>query len=160
MGENFILKGNLCWAETPSQWNVTPSGFLVCLDGRSAGAFPQVPERYSGLKIWDYGDRLIIPGMVDLHLHAPQYSFRGLRMDLELLDWLECRAFPEEAKYRDPAYAEEAYRILAEDLRGSVTTRACIFATVHRPATLKLMDRMEETGLVTCVGKLSVNYPF
>lgn len=37
--------------------------------------------------------------MTDLHLHAPQYTYRGTGMDLELLDWLAQNAFPEEARY-------------------------------------------------------------
>ena len=42
----------------------------------------------------DMGDQLILPGLTDLHVHAPQYSFRGLGMDMELLDWLETNTFP------------------------------------------------------------------
>ncbi|MBR1686336.1 MAG: amidohydrolase family protein, partial [Clostridia bacterium] len=57
----------------------------------------------------DYGDCLIIPGMVDLHIHAPQYAFRGTGMDDELLDWLKLRTFPEETKYADLEYAARAY---------------------------------------------------
>ena len=64
----------------------------------------------------DYGDRLIIPGFTDLHVHAPQYAFRGLGMDLELLEWLEEHAFVEEQKYADLAYAKKAYEIFTEDL--------------------------------------------
>lgn len=64
---------------------------------------------------YDYSDKLIIPGFADLHVHAPQYSFRGLGMDLELLDWLNTHTFVEEAKYQEPDYAEKAYDIFAED---------------------------------------------
>ncbi len=53
------------------------------------------------IPVEDVGDKLIIPGLTDLHVHAPQYSFRGLGMDMELLDWLETNTFPEEAKYKD-----------------------------------------------------------
>ena len=50
------------------------------------------------IPVEDVGDKLIIPGLTDLHVHAPQYSFRGLGMDMELLDWLETNTFPEAAK--------------------------------------------------------------
>ncbi len=88
--------------------------------------------------VMDYGDRLIIPGMTDLHLHAPQYAFRGLGTDCELLDWLERYAFPEEARYRDEVYARAVYSLFVQDLLESPTTRACIFATVHRETALLL----------------------
>lgn len=49
--------------------------------------YPILPEEYKGIPVEDYGDRIIVPGFVDLHVHAPQYAFRGLGMDMELLDW-------------------------------------------------------------------------
>ena len=78
-------------------------------------------------------------------------------MDLELLEWLDTYTFPEEAKYADAEYAKKAYTVFAEDLKKSATTRACIFATMHRPATLLLMDLLEKTGLVTMVGKVNMD---
>ena len=42
-------------------------------------------------------------------------------------------------------------------MKNSATTRACIFATRHRQATEILMDLMEETGLVTYVGKINMD---
>ena len=78
-------------------------------------------------------------------------------MDLELLEWLNTRTFPEEAKYSDMEYARKAYTIFAENMKHSATTRACIFATMHREATELLMDLMEETGLKTMVGKVNMD---
>ena len=54
-----------------------------------------MPDEYASLPLYDYGDALIFPGMVDLHIHAPQYAFRGMCMDLELMDWLNRYTFPE-----------------------------------------------------------------
>ena len=100
---------------------------------------------------------LIIPGMVDLHIHAPQYAFRGMGMDYELIEWLNTQTFPEEAKYADAEYAKKAYAIFAENMRKSATTRACIFGTIHRKATEILMDLMEESGLASYVGKVNMD---
>lgn len=153
----FVLKGHICHSLTPTEISVTASGYVVCEDGVSRGVFAALPPQYRGLPLYDYGDRLILPGLVDLHVHAPQYAYRGTGMDLQLMHWLETYAFPEESKYTDLTYADAAYRIFAEDLRRGATTRACIFATCHRPATELLMDRMEETGLVTFVGKVNMD---
>ena len=60
------------------------------------------------IPVEDVGDKLIIPDFTDLHVHAPQYSFRGLGMDMELLDWLETNTFPEEAKYKDPGICKKS----------------------------------------------------
>ena len=110
-----------------------------------------------GLAYYNFRGRLIIPGFTDLHLHAPQYAFRGMRMDHELLEWLNYSAFPEEARFRSADYARKAYRLFADDLKRGASTRAVIFATLHTDATLELMRLLEDTGLVTMVGKVNMD---
>lgn len=154
---DFIIKGNVCQTTTPNELDVHTDAFVVCVDGLSKGIFDKIPDEYAALPLIDYGDKLIFPGMVDLHLHAPQYAFRGMCMDLELMDWLNNYTFPEEEKYEDLEYAKSAYSIFADALRSSATTRACIFATRHRPATELLMELMEESGLVSFVGKVNMD---
>ena len=155
--DSFVLKGNICYAETKDQLSVTDQGYLVCCQGVSKGVYPVLPEEYRNLPVTDYQDMLIVPGMTDLHIHAPQYPFRGLGMDLELLEWLDTHTFPEESRYKDLDYAEKAYGIFAEDLKQSATTRAVVFGTVHVPATGLLMEKLEDTGLVTYVGKVNMD---
>ena len=61
------------------------------------------------------------------------------------------------AKYQNLDYAERGYRDFVEDLRGSATTRAVIFGTLHKDATLLLMKLLEESGLVSYVGKVNMD---
>ena len=65
--------------------------------------------------------------------------------------------FPEEEKYEDLEYAEKAYGIFVDALKNGATTRGCIFATRHRYATELLMKLMEESGLVSYVGKVNMD---
>lgn len=155
--KSFIIKGDICWSKNMTQLAAAPDSYLVCADGRSAGVFPELPDEYRKLPLLDYTGNLVIPGMVDLHIHAPQYAFRGLGMDMELLDWLKTYTFPEEAKYADMEYADKAYGIFVDRMKNSATTRASVFATVHRGATILLMDKLEEAGLVTYVGKVNMD---
>lgn len=157
MRQSFILKGDICYSKSPTHLEYLTGGRIVCENGLTAGVFAELPERFSGLPLIDYGNALIIPGLVDLHIHAPQYAFRGLGMDLELLDWLNSRAFPEEAKYADEAYADRAYSLFVKELRKGPNTRACIFATRHAAATELLMDKLEASGLVSLVGKVNMD---
>lgn len=154
---NRIVKGDIVYAEAKDRLRTVQNGYLVIEGERSRGVFAELPERYQGFDLEDYSGKLVLPGLVDLHLHAPQYAFRSLGMDLELLEWLDTRTFPQESRYADPAYAREAYRIFADGLKRSATTRAAIFATLHVPATEILMDLMEETGLRTYVGKVNMD---
>ena len=157
MKETFALKGNLLYTPACGQLEQHPQSYLVCENGQVAGIFAQLPERYQGIPVDDYGDKLILPGLVDLHVHASQYAYRGLGMDMELLEWLECNAFPEESKFADLAYARQAYGIFTDELTRSATTRACIFATLHRPATLVLMELLDRAGLPCFVGKVNMD---
>ena len=157
MEQSFVIKGNICQTKNPQELDLYDDAFAVCVDGLSKGIFKALPEEYASLPLYDYGDALIFPGMVDLHVHAPQYAFRGMCMDLELMDWLSRYTFPEEEKYESLDYAEKAYGIFVEALKKSATARACIFATRHRYATELLMKLMEESGLISYVGKVNMD---
>ena len=153
----FVVKGIICYCADTNELVVQEHGFVVCVDGRSMGVFSQIPPEYAHLPVLDYGDSLVVPGMVDLHIHAPQYQFRGTGMDLELMDWLQQQAFPEETRFEDQAYARKAYKIFAQQMKNSATTRAVVFATRHGASTEILMEKLEETGLVTYVGKVNMD---
>ena len=155
--ELFALKGTICYSKNQHELVFAENSYVVCENGICAGVFSQLPEEYKNIPTEDMGNRLIIPGFTDLHLHAPQYAYRGTGMDLELLDWLNTITFPQEARYADLSYAKKAYSIFVDDLKHSFTTRACIFATLHRPATELLMDMLEESGLTTMVGKVNMD---
>ena len=157
MNDRFVLKGNICQTLHPKELDLHENAYAVCVDGVSKGVFDTLPEEYTSLPLYDYGDTLIFPGMVDLHVHAPQYAFRGMCMDLELMEWLDQYTFPEEEKYENLEYAEKAYSMFVDALKKGATTRACIFATRHQPATELLMQKMEESGLVSFVGKINMD---
>lgn len=155
--ESFVIKADICYSETPRVLNTVQDGFLVCVKGRSAGVFRELPEQYAALPLLDCSGALAVPGLTDLHVHAPQYAFRGLGMDLELLEWLNTHTFPEESRYADLEYADRAYRRFVEDVRRGPNTRACVFATLHQEATVHLMDLLEASGLCTMVGKVNMD---
>lgn len=157
MNRSFVIKGNICYSKNQKELNIVDGGYLVCVDGISKGVFERLPEEYRELPLEDCGDKLIIPGLVDLHVHAPQFTYRGLGMDMELLDWLETNTFPEEARFADLDYADRAYELFVQDVLKGPNTRACIFATVHVPATELLMDKLEAAGLNTYVGKINMD---
>ena len=155
--QNFILKGDICYSISLKELKTAPDSYLVCLDGKSAGVFDVLPAQYQGLHLIDCTGKLIIPGLVDLHTHAPQFPNRALGMDLELIEWLNTYTLPEETKYADLAFAEEAYRTFVQALQRSPNTRSVIFATRHVPATVLLMNLLEESGLVSMVGKVNMD---
>ncbi|WP_417307680.1 guanine deaminase [Devosia sp.] len=102
---------------------------------------------------------IIIPGFVDLHVHAPQYPQLGLALDEPLEVWLGKYTFPLEARYADLDFARDSYDTLVGDLLRNGTTTALYFATVHQEATQLLVDICLERGQRALVGKVAMDDP-
>jgi len=152
-----ILKGTIVSAPSLGVLEITEQGYLVAEDGIITGVFSQLPERFAGAPVEDFGDCLILQSFADLHLHGPQYPMLGTGMDLQLLDWLNTYTFPTEAKFADTDYAREAYSKLAAELIAGGTTRVCMFSSLHTDATLVLMEELEKAGVTGYVGKVNMD---
>ncbi|ORY48979.1 guanine deaminase [Rhizoclosmatium globosum] len=114
-------------------------------------------KKSSSINVVDLGHRLIIPGFVDGHVHAPQYSFVGTGMELPLLDWLNKYTFPSEAKFKDPVYARSQYRTAVARFLTNGTTTASYFATIHLESTKILADIVHEVGQRGIIGKVNMD---
>ena len=159
MSENHthILRGNILYSISKTELVVKDRSFLVCQDGLCKGVFEDLPVEYADIPVSDFGDRLIIPGLCDLHLHAPQYAYRGLGMDMELVEWLNTVTFPEEARYAEIAYAARAYDDFVAALQQTATTRLSVFGTVHAEATVLLAKKLSDAGFGAYVGKVNMD---
>jgi guanine deaminase len=150
----FLVKGTFIDTITKDEFRIR-KGYILVEDGLTKDFSEENPDK--SLKLFDYTDKLIIPGLSDLHIHAPQYPNMGLGMDLELLGWLDTYTFPEESKFKDPEYAKKIYQTFVDDLAKSATTRASIFATLHTDVTLLLMDLLEQKKICAYVGKVGMD---
>lgn len=157
MSSPKLIRGTILKNKDAKHLQTLRGGYIHIRDGIIQDVFERLPEGLKELPCEDFGDKLLIPGLVDLHVHAPQYAFRGTGMDLELLDWLNTYTFPEEGRYAELDYARRAYQLFVEGLTAGATTRACVFATTHIPATLELMELLEKSGLATLVGKVNMD---
>lgn len=99
----------------------------------------------------------LLPGFVDLHVHAPQYPQLGSALDVPLEVWLQKHTFPLEARYEDLSFARQSYDLLVEDLLANGTTTALYFATIHQEATQALVDICLEKGQRALVGKVAMD---
>jgi Amidohydrolase family len=68
--------------------------------------------------------QLLVPGFVDTHVHAPQYSYTGTATDKPLMQWLEHYTFPREAAMQDLAVAESVYGMMIRRLLANGTSEA------------------------------------
>lgn len=153
----LILKGNLVYTKESSNFSIKENSYIIIKDNYIVGLYDRLPKEYENIEIKDYKDNLIIPGFVDLHLHAPQYTLCGLGYDKTLLDWLENYTFKEESKFKNIEYAKRVYADFVNDLYECGTTRSVIFSSIHLESTKILMDYLNDKGLSAYVGKVNMN---
>ena len=152
-----IYKGNIVFTPSKDCFEIIENGYLCVKDGIILEVSSEIPEKFTDYTLTDFGDKLIIPGFTDLHLHAPQFPNRGLGLDEQLLVWLEKYTFPEEKKYSDLEYAEKVFTKVAELLLRFGTTRAVIFNTIHIESTDLLMSILDKFKLPSYVGKVNMD---
>lgn len=152
-----ILHGTIVHTPTKEVFDCHPDSYLISEGGKVTGIFQELPEKYKNVPVLDYGNSLILPGLCDMHVHAPQFVYRGLGIDLQLMEWLDRYAFPTEARFANLSYARIYYEAFADALAKNGTTRAVIFGTLHAPATELLMEILEKKKIGAYVGKINMD---
>ena len=155
--ETTIIKGNIISTPEFGKVEITENGYLIAESGKIKGIYQKLPQECEGKVIEDYGDALVMQSFSDMHLHAPQYPMLGMGMDMPLLEWLHTYTFPTEACFKDNEFARKTYHRLAHELAAKGTTRVCMFSSIHREATLILMEELENAGITGYVGKVNMD---
>ena len=99
----------------------------------------------------------LLPGLVDLHVHAPQWPQLGKALDRPLEEWLQAYTFPLEARYADLDFAEAQYPALVDALLANGTTTALYYGTIHLPATQRLAEICLQRGQRALVGRVAMD---
>lgn len=99
----------------------------------------------------------LMPGLVDLHCHAPQWPQAGKGLDLPLYDWLQNYTFPLENRYQDVDFAQAIYQDVTKTLLANGTTSAVYFASIHRESTELLAQTCLDLGQRAYVGKINMD---
>lgn len=102
---------------------------------------------------------VMLPGFVDLHIHASQWPQAGTALDRPLETWLGEYTFPLEARFKDLEFANEIYRDVIGTTLAHGTTTAVYFATVDRESSLLLAGLCGESGQRGLVGKVVMDDP-
>jgi len=110
--------------------------------------------------ITDLGGKLIIPGMIDCHVHYPQTDIIASYGE-QLLDWLNKYAYPVEQRFSDRAHADEVANFFADALLRNGTTTALVFSTVHPQSVDAMFSAAKQRNMRLLTGKvlMDINCP-
>lgn len=152
-----VLKGNIIYTKTKDQFEIHEQSYIVIESGKVKGIYDCLPEGYKEEEVEDYGEAIIIPSFIDLHIHGPQFMQRGIGMNLELIDWLNHYTFMLEGRFADVNYAKKVYPGFVQSLYDHGTLRSVIFGTVHDESNRYLVEALKAKGLSAYVGKVNMN---
>ncbi|MEJ2176671.1 MAG: guanine deaminase, partial [Gammaproteobacteria bacterium] len=134
-------------------------GMLLIEDGYVVELAPAervVPELAQDVHIISHPDGMLIPGLIDTHIHYPQCEVIGA-YGTQLLDWLETHTFPAENKFSEFAYAEPVAEFFLDELIRNGTTTALVFGTVHPESVDALFEATERRNLRMICGKVMMD---
>jgi guanine deaminase len=131
-------------------------GLLVVKDGRviqigtAEELLPALPE---GVQVEDHSGKLIVPGLIDCHLHFSQVDIIASYGE-QLLDWLNRYAYPAEMSFSDQAHARSVAEFFLDELLANGTTTAAVFATVYPQSVDALFAAAEDRNMRLIAGKV------
>ncbi|RZF49616.1 guanine deaminase [Acinetobacter halotolerans] len=146
-------------AEIADQARYIEDGVLITENGkiRWFGAWNEAQEHLpTGVDIQHYPEQLIIPGMIDTHIHFPQTEMVGAYGE-QLLSWLNTYTFPTEIQFKDQAYAQEIAAFFVNELLKNGTTTALVFCTVHPESVDALFEAAQQHQMRLIAGKVMMD---
>jgi guanine deaminase len=117
----------------------------------ACGPWAEVRSSFADADVLDARDAILLPGFVDCHVHFPQIGVIGA-LGLELMEWLQSVALPEEARLADDAYAALVADRFVRGLARNGTTTALVFGSHFVGAQDALFSAAEAVGLRVASG--------
>lgn len=142
---------------------VAPAGAVyenhsVVVDGgRIRAVLPQAAAhaQFEAASVTELPDHVLIPGLVNLHVHAAMNLMRGIADDLPLMRWLQEAIWPAETRHVSADFVRDGSLLAAaEMLRGGITT--CNDMYFHPEAAAEAFDRV---GMRAVVGAILLDFP-
>jgi guanine deaminase len=136
-----------------------PDGVVVVEGGRIAGVGDPTSLLRAlppGTAVHHYPDCLIVPGLIDTHVHYPQTQVIA-SYGAQLLEWLNRYTFVEEQKFSDAAHAADIAAFFLDELLRSGTTTAVVYCTVHPESVQAFFAESERRNARMIAGKMMMD---
>lgn len=157
-GEHYdlIIKNGLLYTQIPGTGPIDP-GFVAIAGGVIAamGPMADLPAPTNAARVIDARNHLVMPGLVNCHVHAAMTLFRGLADDLALMTWLNDYIFPAEAKHVHPEMAYWGTKLACAEmlLSGTTTMADGYFLEDHAARAVR------DSGMRAILGQGVVDFP-
>lgn len=162
-----IIVGNIIHCKSRLNLEVIEPGFVILVGSKIAavGQESELPQKITQLQLKSNvttrilkKSQILIPGLVDTHLHAPQYPNCGLGYDKPLLEWLNTYTYKLEKQYKDLDFSRRVYKAVVRKTLSNGTTTACYFGCLFNESTNVLVDTVIEYGQRALVGKINMTH--
>jgi 5-methylthioadenosine/S-adenosylhomocysteine deaminase len=119
------------------------------------GPADQIARDFKAQATIDATGRVVMPGLINTHTHAPMVLYRGLGDDLALMDWLQKYIFPAEAKTVSPAFVRTGTNLAAlEMIRSGTTTYVDMYYFEE-----EIARATKTAGLRAVLGQTVIEFP-
>lgn len=126
-------------------------------DGRIVAVLPRARAHaaYHAAERVSLPKHALIPGMVNLHTHASMALLRGFADDMPLMQWLQDRIWPAEARHVSPQFVYDGTLLAcAEMLRGGITCFNEMYFYPGEAARAAL-----DLGMRAALGLIVIDFP-
>ncbi|MCD6548032.1 MAG: amidohydrolase [Thermodesulfobacterium sp.] len=118
------------------------------------GLKEEIILKYQNAELIDLGNKIIFPGLVNAHTHAPMSIFRGIAEDLPLMVWLREYIFPIEAKLKEDWVYWGTKLSLIEMIKSGITAFCDMYLFEK-----EVIKAVEESGLKALLGEGLFDFP-
>jgi len=121
----------------------------------AVGTPGDIAAAYTAARALDATGRVVMPGLVNTHGHAPMVLYRGLADDRALMEWLQKYIFPAEAKTVTPAFVRAGTELaVLEMIRSGTTTYTDMYYFEE-----EIARATKAAGLRAVLGQTIINVP-
>jgi guanine deaminase len=143
-------------------WEYLEDGILIVEDGHVSRCGPaadviiDIRKSSTDIEILEHPNGLIIPGMIDTHIHFPQCEIIA-SYGTQLIEWLEAYTFPIEMGFSDSQKSHRIAKFFLGELLRNGTTTALVFGTVHSQSVDAFFEEARNRNQRMICGKVMMD---